>query len=327
MAITSSFHPDAQTHIEPVRYGRGSNAMGLLQSVLVDGGPRRGRCAGWRTMAAHPLTYLRAALGARLVAADGHRAGHAVARQLADHAVAAWPAAAGCHHQGHGAPNPTWIPAGNEAVRLLAEEIGGMPGGSVTEAFDIPVTAHILGGAAIGDVARDRRRSTRTTGCTGTRACTSSTARRSSANLGVNPSLTITAQAERAMSIWPNRGEPDPRPPLGHAVPAARADRPGPARRARGRTGGAASLTGVTVPAMPARILVAEDDALVAASVRRALEYEGFAVTVVGDGPARAGDGRRRAARPRRARRDAARARRLRGVPARCGRPAASRWC
>jgi cholesterol oxidase len=36
-----------------------------------------------------------------------------------------------------------------------------------------------------------------------------------SANLGVNPSLTITAQAERAMSLWPNAGEDDPRPPLG----------------------------------------------------------------------------------------------------------------
>lgn len=38
-----------------------------------------------------------------------------------------------------------------------------------------------------------------------------------SANLGANPSLTITAQAERAMAFWPNRGEPDPRPSLGSA--------------------------------------------------------------------------------------------------------------
>ncbi len=38
-----------------------------------------------------------------------------------------------------------------------------------------------------------------------------------SANLGVNPSLTITAMTERAMSFWPNRGEPDPRPPVGEA--------------------------------------------------------------------------------------------------------------
>jgi cholesterol oxidase len=36
-----------------------------------------------------------------------------------------------------------------------------------------------------------------------------------SANLGVNPALTITAQAERAMAFWPNRDEPDPRPALG----------------------------------------------------------------------------------------------------------------
>ena len=35
------------------------------------------------------------------------------------------------------------------------------------------------------------------------------------ANLGVNPSLTITAQAERAMSFWPNKGEADKRPELG----------------------------------------------------------------------------------------------------------------
>jgi cholesterol oxidase len=36
-----------------------------------------------------------------------------------------------------------------------------------------------------------------------------------SANLGVNPALTITAQAERVFALWPNLGEPDPRPPLG----------------------------------------------------------------------------------------------------------------
>ena len=36
-----------------------------------------------------------------------------------------------------------------------------------------------------------------------------------SANLGVNPALTITAQAERAMAMWPNRGDADPRPAPG----------------------------------------------------------------------------------------------------------------
>ena len=61
-------------------------------------------------------------------------------------------------------------------------------------------------------LAGDRRRSTPTSGSTATRACTSSTARRSPPTSGVNPSLTITAQAERAMSFWPNKGEADPRP-------------------------------------------------------------------------------------------------------------------
>ncbi|MGH3748545.1 MAG: FAD-dependent oxidoreductase, partial [Micromonosporaceae bacterium] len=47
VAITSSFHPDAHTHIEPVRYGRGSNSMGLLQTFLTDGGSRLQRLRGW----------------------------------------------------------------------------------------------------------------------------------------------------------------------------------------------------------------------------------------------------------------------------------------
>jgi cholesterol oxidase len=116
--------------------------------------------------------------------------------------------------QGHGAPNPTWIPAGHRAVRLLAEEIGGEPGGSWTETFNIPVTAHILGGAVIGADATagvvDAYH--RVYGHPGLHVVDGAAI---SANLGVNPSLTITAQAERAFAMWPNRGEPDPRPPLG----------------------------------------------------------------------------------------------------------------
>ena len=54
VAITSSFHPDAHTHVEPVRYGRGSGAMGLLQTVLVDGD-------SWRALRLLP-TFLRAPL-------------------------------------------------------------------------------------------------------------------------------------------------------------------------------------------------------------------------------------------------------------------------
>jgi cholesterol oxidase len=216
-AITGSFHPDPKTHIEPVRYGKGSNVMGMLQSALSDGGPRRPlRWLG--TMLRRPLTY-----GRLLYLRDwSQRTIIALVMQSVDNSLTVryrrtWYGRRRLATvQGHGAPNPTWIPAGNRAVRLLAEEIGGIPGGSITEAFNVPVTAHILGGATIGATPAtgvvDPYQ--RVFGHPGLHVVDGAAV---SANLGVNPSLTITAQAERAMSFWPNRGEPDPRPPLGSA--------------------------------------------------------------------------------------------------------------
>ena len=116
--------------------------------------------------------------------------------------------------QGHGEPNPSWIPAGNDAIRRLAKQIGGHPGGSVGDLVGAPMTAHFLGGATIG---ADPERGVvdawhRVYGYDGLHVVDGAAV---SANLGVNPSLTITAQAERAMSFWPNAGEPDPRPAVG----------------------------------------------------------------------------------------------------------------
>ncbi|MPZ28821.1 MAG: FAD-dependent oxidoreductase [Micromonosporaceae bacterium] len=215
VAITSSFHPDSRTHIEPVRYGPGSNAMGLLQSVLVPGGR-------WR-----PLRWLGRLLAAPHVAVRmlwlrrwSQRTIVALVMQSLDNSVTVgWRRGWSGRRRlfavpGHGAPNPTWIPAGHEAARLLAEEIGGIPGGAVTEAFNVPMTAHILGGAAIGASAVEGVVDAyhRVFGHPGLHVLDGAAV---SANPGVNPALTITAQAERAMALWPNRGEPDPRPPLG----------------------------------------------------------------------------------------------------------------
>ena len=215
VAITSSFHPDERTHIEPVRYGKGANAMGLLQSVLTDGGPWRPlRWLG--TMARQPLTSLRALS----VRGWSERTVIALVMQSLDNSLTV-------HYrrswygrrrltttQGHGAPNPTWIPEGNRAVRLLAEELDGIPGGSVSEAFNVPVTAHILGGAVVGASAATGVVDPyhRVFGHPGLHVVDGAAV---PANLGVNPSLTITAMAERAMSFWPNRDEPDARPALG----------------------------------------------------------------------------------------------------------------
>jgi cholesterol oxidase len=210
VAITSSFHPDVRTHIEPVRYGVGSNAMGLLQSALTDGGPGRGR--RWlRAMTRWPLRHLRA-MSTR---GWSQRTIIALVMQSLDNSLTVHYRRGGLRStQGHGAPNPTWIPAGNEAVRLLAEEIDGIPGGSLPEMVDIPITAHILGGAVIGTSPKhgvvDPYQ--RIFGYPSLHVVDGAAV---SANLGVNPSLTITAQAERVFAAWPVKGEPDQRPAPG----------------------------------------------------------------------------------------------------------------
>ncbi|WP_203933545.1 FAD-dependent oxidoreductase [Virgisporangium ochraceum] len=240
VAITSSFHPDGHTHIEPVRYGHGSNAMGLLQTALVPGGPRR--TLRWlATIARKPLTYLPMLSVRRW----SERTVIALVMQSADNSLTTryrrrlgrWVLRSA---PGHGAENPTWIPAGHRAARTLADELGGIAGGSVTEAFDTPVTAHILGGAAIGATPADGVIDPyhRVYGHPGLHVVDGAAV---TANLGVNPSLTITAQAERALSMWPNRGEADPRPepgspytrvdPVPPAHPTVPAGAPGALRR------------------------------------------------------------------------------------------------
>ena len=104
-------------------------------------------------------------------------------------------------------PNPTFIPVANQAAEWIAERTGGIAQSSIMEALaNIPTTAHILGGAVIGaDPSRGRRRRA-ASACSATRTCWSATARWSRRTSGVNPSLTITALAERAMSLVPPKG-------------------------------------------------------------------------------------------------------------------------
>ena len=83
VAITSSVYLDERTHLEPVRYGRGSNLMGLLSTVLTDGGGRVPRPLRWAgNVVRHPGQVASLLLGLRqLVAAHRHRAGHADRRR------------------------------------------------------------------------------------------------------------------------------------------------------------------------------------------------------------------------------------------------------
>ena len=211
VAITSSFHPDSETHIEPVRYGRGSNAMGLLATALADGGGPSRRASWAREVLRNPVMIARN-LSMRHWSEQTITA---LVMQPRDNSMTCFTTAGLfgrrlSSKQGHGEPNPTWIPIGHEVVRRIARRIGGFAAGGWNDVFNIPMTAHLLGGAVIGDSPESGVIDPyhRVYGHPGLHIVDGSAV---SANLGVNPSLTITAQAERAMALWPNRGDPDQR--------------------------------------------------------------------------------------------------------------------
>ena len=218
VAITSSFHPDDHTHIEPVRYGKGSNAMGLLTTALADGGSRARPLTWLLEVVRHPMMLLRNLSMRRW----SEQTIIALVMQTRDNSITCYTKRGLfgrrklTSKQGHGEPNPTWIPAGHEAVRRIAKRIGGFAGGGWNDVFNIPMTAHFLGGAPIGDSPSTGVIDPyhRVYGHPGLHVVDGTAV---SANLGVNPSLTITAQAERAMVLWPNCGDTDARPPLGEA--------------------------------------------------------------------------------------------------------------
>lgn len=213
VAITSSIHPDSRTHIEPVRYGKGSNAMSLLQTVATDGASEVPR---WRQalrfVRAHPVQTARLLRSRRW----SERTVILLVMQSLDNSITTYTRRGlfgrrkYASKQGHGEPNPTFIPEGHRANELAAKHIGGIAGGTWGELANIPLTAHFIGGCPIGEDAEHGVIDAyhRVYNYPGISVVDGSAI---SANLGVNPSLTITAQAERAFSFWPNRGEPDPR--------------------------------------------------------------------------------------------------------------------
>ncbi|MEP7334002.1 MAG: GMC family oxidoreductase, partial [Terracoccus sp.] len=218
VAITSSFNVDEATHVENCRYGPGSNLMGALAVMQVDGGgrvPRVVRFAGQAVR--HPAVFARSLSTRRW----SERTVIALVMQSRDNSITVghkrglfgWRLTS---EQGHGEPNPTYLAEANVAVRALAAGLASAtglrawPGSSVGEVFDVPMTAHFLGGAVISDspqtgVVDPYHRVWHYPGLHIVDGAAVS------ANLGVNPSLTITAQAERAMSFWPARGERDTR--------------------------------------------------------------------------------------------------------------------
>jgi cholesterol oxidase len=208
VAITSSFYPDEHTHIEPVRYGRGSNAMGMLQTVSTDGASDTPR---WRQLvqvvARHPVRT------ARLLSLRrwSERTVILLVMQTLDNSLSTYRRRGRLtSRHGHGEPHPTFIPAGFRAAQLTAAHMGGTAGSTWGELFEIPMTAHFLGGAVMGATAAEGVIDPyhRVHGYPGLSVVDGSAI---SANVGSNPALTITALAERAFALWPNKGDRDPR--------------------------------------------------------------------------------------------------------------------
>ncbi|MFJ2666610.1 GMC oxidoreductase [Nocardia fluminea] len=212
VAITSSIHPEPQTHVEVCTYGKGQNALFLQTVPMIDGGAFR-FLRLLLSMVLHPVQFLRSqnAHGA------SERSVILLVMQSLDNSLTSYLKGKRLvTKQGSGEPNPEWIPMAHDIARRYAAESDGITGNIATDIFNIPATAHYIGGCTIGD-----SRETgvidpyqRVYGHPGLHVADGSAI---TANLGVNPSLTITAQAERAMAFWPNKGEPDPRPDLGTA--------------------------------------------------------------------------------------------------------------
>jgi cholesterol oxidase len=213
IAIGSGVYIDEHTHIETVRYPAGSDAIGLLATVLTSGR------AGWRrillwigniiaAVVRHPIRTIRCL----------HPFGFAretmilLCMQAIDAHIEMrlgrpwfWPFKKILMSRGQKVP--TFIPEANEFARKVAQVAGGTAMSMVTEIlFNVPGTAHILGGCPMGASADegvvDARH--RVFGYENLYVCDGSVI---SANLGVNPSLTITALAERAMSFIPPAGK------------------------------------------------------------------------------------------------------------------------
>jgi len=211
VAISSSIHVDEDTHIEVVTYGKRGDSMSLLLTLLTGPGSRGTRVFSLlRNVIRHPLNFVKSLWPFGW----SRRTIVLLVMQSLDNAIRfrarkRW-FGSGVKlstEQNPDMPNPTYIDAGNKAAEWIAEQTGGMAQSTLLEAAaNIPMTAHILGGAVIGRdvehgvVDHDQR----LFGYDNLLVCDGSVM---PANPGVNPSLTITAMTERAMSRIPRKGE------------------------------------------------------------------------------------------------------------------------
>jgi cholesterol oxidase len=213
IAITSHFFLDDHTRIEPCRYSRGSDVMCLLATTLTDGGTKVTRPMKWLwNSLTHPLGFLRTlwplgrarktvillimqTLDNRMKLVLGRRWFWPFSRTVTSSQPKDQPTV------------PAYIPIANETARKVAGKLKGFPQSALNEVLlNVPTTAHILGGCAMGRTSEEGvvDADCRVFGYENLYVVDGSMI---GGNLGVNPSLTITALAEHAMSKVAKKGQ------------------------------------------------------------------------------------------------------------------------
>jgi cholesterol oxidase len=220
-SISTDFHPDARTHITQNRYVGGGKLLRWQVGPLVDGerpGPRA--VATLRAIARAPLTQLRAVTARNF---EGRLTALTVMQDLDNELrfvfgrspVRPWRRVLRSRAV-PGRETPSYLPVANEAARAFAASSGGTPMNLLVEsAGGRSVTAHVLGGAVMGESATDGVVDGRHE-VHGHPGLFVADAAAIPVNLGVNPSLTITALAERFTSQWPAREQVSAEAARGH---------------------------------------------------------------------------------------------------------------
>ncbi len=203
VAITSGLYVNDNTHIELVRYPAGSDLMLMLGTPMVDGGGRVPRFVKYvATCVMHPIKTFRTLWPF----GQAKRSVILLVMQTLDNYLTIsrrqrwWsPFKKRLTSSNDGRKIPNYIPEANTTARALAKRLDGYPQNGINETvLNIPMTAHIMGGCVMG---RDSDQGVidpyhRVFGYDNMYVVDASAI---PANLGVNPSLTITALAERAM--------------------------------------------------------------------------------------------------------------------------------
>ena len=210
MAITSGVWPDPQTSIEPTIWGVGSDLFALLVTYHQHGEQKHPTASWLKQLARHPGQVL----GFDDARHWSERTVIMLCMQTTDTSIELYWHDGLLHSRHSSTPPPVHIPVIEDFVDRVAKKMNGGEGALLFEAINRNASAHFVGGIPIGESSETGAVDPylRLFGQPGLHVMDGSVM---PANPGVNPSLTITALAERAMSLWPNKGDTDTRPPLG----------------------------------------------------------------------------------------------------------------